>query len=131
MRSILEAVSLFCVACRNGEYRALPETLQVDPGDWDPSNYVMHSHDEQPLGSHACSTSESCLAISARAHGAALAVPRRPDSAHSLGSFTAAATAAAASGSNRSEAFQSSRQGLYVLPMQVGMCVTSSSLHLR
>lgn len=77
-----------------------------------PNQTKCRSHDEQPLGADACGAA-SMLSQSARAHQAALAcAPPRPD--------VAALTSGRWSvGGTKLESYQASRQGLYVLPVQV------------
>lgn len=50
----------------------------MDLGGWDPSDYVMSSKDEQPLGVGTAYETGSTLAITGRAHGAALAQVHSP-----------------------------------------------------
>lgn len=96
----------------------------MDPGPaWDPCRYIMRSRDEQPMGLNVCGH-ESCLAMSARAQGTMAAPPLRRDRPASLTSMSSSAWPSPAASWPRPqgsiEPYQSSVQGLYVLPVQVG-----------
>lgn len=92
-----------------GLFQPPPPDVPTSPGiGWDPARYVMRSLDEQPLGCDCCG-SPSVLSQSARAHGAALACARPPEELRQQGLWAAEGTL---------EPWQSSRQGLYMLPLQ-------------
>jgi hypothetical protein len=78
---------------------------------------LCRSQDDSPLGVDAFSSSDQCMAQSARPHEAAMASCRTPDDGWGLGMSWATA---AATQQPQTEAYQSSSQGLYMLPVQVG-----------
>ncbi|PRW58011.1 hypothetical protein C2E21_3586 [Chlorella sorokiniana] len=88
-------------------HRALPEAVHVELGNWTPMQYTLQSHDDQPLGVDTSYGHDSGLAISARAHGAALS-PKKSSGSSSGGSGTRAL----------SSLDKGSAQGLFVLPLQ-------------
>lgn len=113
-----------------GAYHALPEATPVDPGPaWDPCRYIMRSRDEQPMGLNVCGH-ESCLAMSARAQGTMAAPPLRRDRPASLTSMSSSAWPSPAASWPRPqgsiEPYQSSVQGLYVLPVQYSNTVLAA-----
>ncbi|KAI7839964.1 hypothetical protein COHA_006285 [Chlorella ohadii] len=96
-------------------HHALPQAVPVDLGGWTPQQYTLQSHDEQPLGVDTSYGHDSGLAISARAHGAALSPKKSSGGSSSSGGARAL-----------SSLDKGSAQGLFVLPLQARNCMLES-----